>query len=262
MKHLAPVLYTEMTKALRSKVLPASVFFFIFLGIMMGLLMFLSRHPEIAGKSAIMGTKVSMIGNATWPSFMNLLIQMGLTVGAIGCGIVTIWVFGREFSDRVIKDLLVLPVHRYFFVISKYLVVIAWSLLLYLILLVTGVIGGVVLNLDLWSVEVILENSRIYFLSGLLTILLCTFTGLITSMSRGYLLPITFVILTMMLTQFVMIAVPGFSPFFPWAIPALYSHVAGPLAPLPGFTGYLVLFFTSFFCFACTVAWWRYADQK
>ncbi len=262
MRQLAPVLETEMTKVLKSKILPASILFFIFMGFMMGLLMFLSKHPEIAGKSAIMGTKVSMIGNTTWPSYMNLLIQIGLTVGCIGSGIVTIWVFGREFSDRVVKDLLVLPVHRYLYVISKYLVIITWSLILYLILLITGIIAGMIVSLDFWSVDVILENARIYFISGLLTIALCTFAGLITSMSRGYLLPITFVILTMMLTQFVMIAIPGISPFFPWAIPALYSHVAGPLAPPPGLTGYIVLFITSISCLAGTIAWWRYADQR
>ena len=262
MRQIAPVLNTEMTKVLKSKILPASILFFIFMGFIMGLLMFLSRHPEIAGKSAIMGTKVSMIGNATWPSYMNLLIQIGLAVGSIGCGIVTIWVFGREFSDRVIKDLLVLPVHRYYFVISKYLVIIVWSLLLYVVLLITGIIAGIVVNLDLWSVAIILENARKYFISGLLTILLCSFTGMITSMSRGYLLPITFVILTMMLTQLVMIAVPGLSQFFPWAVPALVSGVAGPVSPHPGTAGITIFAFTVLACFAGSITWWRYADQK
>lgn len=262
MKQFHATLKTEMTKALKSRMLLVSILFFSFIGMMMGLLVFLSRHPEIAGKSAVMGTKVSMIGEATWPSYLNLLIQMVLTVGSIGCGIVTIWIFGREFSDKVIKDLLVLPVSRYYFVISKYIVVLLWSLILILVMFATGIITGLAIHLEDYSTALIIGNLRVYMVSGILTILLCTIIGLITSMSRSYLLPVAIVILTLIITQFVFIGASGISPYFPWAVPGLFSRVAGAEAPVPGFSGYAILLLTSAFGFAGTIAWWRFSDQK
>lgn len=262
MKALRATFKTEVTKALKSRMLSASILFFIFIGLMMGLLVFLAKHPEIAGKSAVMGAKASMIGATTWPAYLNLLIQMVLTVGSIGCGIVTIWIFGREFSDRVVKDLLVLPVNRSYFVVSKYLVAIIWSLLLIILLFASGVIAGILVHLEYWSISVILENAIVYLTSGFLTVILCSFTGLITSVSRGYLLPVAITILTLILTQFIFIGLPEYAPYFPWAVPGLYSRVAGTMAPLPGLPGYLIFAITCALCYAGTIAWWRFADQK
>ena len=262
MKGLNAAIVTEIMKARRSKMLWISVLLFVFMGLMIGLLMLLSKHPEISGKSAVLNTKASLIGKSDWPSFLNLLIQMVLTIGYIGCGIVTIWVFGREYSDRVVKDLLALPVSRIVFVLSKFIIIIFWSIILLLILFATALITGLIVNLDQWSLELALEYFRLYFISALLTILLFTPVALVTCLSRGYLLPIAFVILTLILTQFIYISAPAIIPYFPWAIPALYSGVAGSDMPHAGIISYSVLILTSVAGFLGTAAYWRFADQK
>jgi len=262
MRQLYSAINTEILKACRSKILWISILLFVFMGIMIGMLMFISKHPEIAGKSAALGTKARLLGKNDWPSYFDLMIQMVLTVGCMGCGIVTIWVFGREYMDRVVKDLLVLPVPRHIFVSSKFILIIIWSLLLLLLLFASAVITGLIVNLDGWTWVVVRDSFVLYIVSSLLTILLCTPVGLITCLSRGYLLPVTFVFLTLILTQFVFVAVPGIILYFPWAIPALYSGLAGSDAPHPGFISYSVLILTSVACMTGTAAWWRYADQK
>jgi len=47
-------------------------------------------------------------------------------VGLIGFAFVTGWVFGREYSDRTVKDLLALPTPRLSIVLSKFIVVAIW----------------------------------------------------------------------------------------------------------------------------------------
>ena len=56
-------------------------------------------------------------------------------------------------------------------------------------------------------------------------------------------------------------ALPVITPWFPWAIPALFSGVAGPLSPKPEAVSYIILGLTSLLGIAGTAAWWRYADQ-
>ena len=262
MKGFYAALSTEILKARRSKMLWISMLLFIFMGLMIGLLMLISKHPEIAGKSVVLNAKSSMIGKADWPTFLNLLIQMVLTIGYMGCGIVAIWVFGREYSDRVVKDLLALPVPRFIFVLSKFIIIAIWSLLLLFLLLITAFITGLLVNLDKWSWVIISDFLNMYFGSSLLTILLFTPVALVACLSRGFLLPVAFVILTLIMTQFVYSAIPSIILYFPWAIPALYSGVTGSEMPHPGLISYSVLILTSAAGYLGTVAWWRYADQR
>lgn len=262
MKGLNAAINTEILKARRSKMLWISMLLFIFMGLMIGLLMLISKHPEIAGKSVVLNTKASLIGKADWPTYLNLMIQMVLTVGYMGCGIVTIWVFGREYTDRVVKDLLALPVSRNIYVLSKFIIIVIWSLLLLLLLFVTALISGLLVNLDSWSWEVIEDYFVAYIVSSLLTILLFSPVALITCLSRGYLLPVAFVILTLIMTQFVYAAIPAIILYFPWAIPALSSGVAGSDTPQPGLISYSILVLTSVAGYIGTTAWWRFADQK
>jgi ABC-2 type transport system permease protein len=261
MNGLKEALWAECLKVRRSKMLWATLLIFAFIAIMMGLLMLVSKHPELAGKSAVISTKASLIGKPDWPSYFSLLMQMVLTVGFMGYGIVASWVFGREYSDRTVKDLLALPVSRYTIVLSKFIIVVIWSILLSLVLFMIGLLTGWAVNLDDWSGETARQALLVFSGTVLLTILSSAPVAFIASLGRGYLLPIGFVILTLIITQFVFIGIPGITPYFPWAIPALYSGVAGPDVPPPEGFSYLILILTSLSGFIGTAVWWRYADQ-
>jgi len=261
MKEFTAALYVEMNKALKSKMLWGTIIFFAFIAFMLGFLMLVSKHPEIAGNSAILSTKASFIGSADWHGFLGLMLQMGLTLGLVGPAIVTIWVFGREYSDRVIKDLLALPVSRTNIVMAKFIIAFAWSLLLMGLLFVCALLSGLVVHLDAWSSELILKNLKIYSAISLLTILLFPLISLITCISRGYLLPVGVTILLLISTQFLIIGMPSITPYFPWAIPGLISGVAGPFSPKALPISYVILGLTSILGIGGTVAWWKYADQ-
>jgi ABC-2 type transport system permease protein len=261
MKELAAALYVEMHKALKSKMLLGTIIFFSFIAFMLGFLMLVAKHPEIAGNSAMLSTKASFISNPNWTVFFGLMLQMALTLGLIGPAIVTIWVFGREYSDRVIKDLLALPVSRINIVSAKFVISFIWSILLMSLLFICGLLAGLAVHLDGWSGELILKNLRIYSLSSLLTILLFPIISLITCISRGYLLPVGVTILLLIATQFMFLGVPSITPYIPWAIPGLTSGVAGPFSPKPEFISYMILGLTTLLGIVGTAAWWRYADQ-
>jgi len=87
---------------------------------------YIQKHPEIAAKLGIIGTKATLLrlGNADWSAYLGFLIQGMAAIGLIGFGFVSSWVFVREYAERTAKDILALPVSRLYIVIAKFIVVV------------------------------------------------------------------------------------------------------------------------------------------
>jgi len=261
MKGMRAALWAEILKARRSTMLWATILAFLFIPMMMGVLMFVIKNPEMAQKFGMIGTKAAMLrfGKVDWSAYLGLLTQAMVAIGLLGFGFVTSWVFGREYSDRTIPDLLALPVLRFSIVLSKFIVVLSWCTLLSIIFFWFGLVIGGVLHLSGWSDEIIFLGAHRFAMTSLLTILLCTPVAFFASYGRGYLPPMGFIILTLIIAQF--IGVVGLGPYFPWAIPGLYIGGGETEGIQLGVASYLILCFTSIAGFLATFAWWRFADQ-
>ena len=262
MKSIAVTLWAESLKVRKSKVFWISILFFVFISFMMGLIMLIQKHPEISQKLGLIGTKASLMrfGEPNWQNFLALLLQGIGAIGLIGFGFITSWVFGREYSENTLKDLLALPVSRSSIVISKLLVTALWSILLACIYVIFSVLFGYLSGISGWSGEIFSQFFYKCTIVTLLTILLCTTTSFFTSFSGGILLPIGIIILTMMMANFS--GLLGLGPYFPWAIPGLLCSPPGTAGIHPGITSYIILFTTSILGLIGTLAWWRFADQK
>jgi ABC-2 type transport system permease protein len=262
MEALQATLWMELLKIRKSTVFRLSIYFFIFIGMMMGLLMYLSMHPEIASRSSTVRMKTSFLGGSDWNGYFGLLMQIVLTVGVIGAGFVTSWGFGREFADRVVKDLLALPVSRSTIVISKLFILFAWSILLMIVVLLAAMATGFLIKLPGWSEADFMHFLKVYMICAVLNALLISPVAFAASAGRGYMLPISFVILIMILTQMLFIGLPQLSIWFPWAVPALYSGVAGIAVPEAGPISYLLYGLVVLAGVLGTIGWWRFADHK
>lgn len=260
MKNIRIAFIAECIKMRRSKIFWVTIGLFIFIPTMMGLLMLVAQHPEIAKKLGIVGTKAELFGENNWYGFLMMMNQLVATVGLIGFGFVTAWVFGREYIERTVTNILVLPVSREAIVIAKLVVVIAWCLMLVLVLLGAGLLMGKAINIPDWSVQVFSAFVRKYVLISVLTILLNTIVAFFASYGKGIILPLAFVIFILIMSQFV--ALVGWGPYFPWAIPGVLSVPEGTEGMKIFFGSYLIVLITSLAGFFATIFWWRYADQK
>lgn len=261
MKSLLAALWAESLKIQKSKMLWITILAFLFIPMMMGLLMFVQKNPEISSKLGMIGTKALMLrfGKADWQTYFGLLNQSIAAIGLIGFGFVTSWVFGREYSDRTVKDLLALPVSRFIIVLSKFIVSIIWCIFLSIILLIFGFIIGWIINISGWSNEIAFYCICKFMVISLLTLLLCTPVAFFAGYGRGYLPPVGFIILTLITAQF--IGLVGLGPYFPWAIPGLYSVAGGTEDFQIKTVSYIILLSTGIAGFLATFAWWRFADQ-
>lgn len=259
MKSLSVALWSEYMKIRHSKILWITILLFVFIPCMMGLMIYIVRHPEISEKMGLIAAKASLFGNADWPAFFAILNQSIATIGLIGFGFVTAWVYGREHSDRTMKDILALPVSRSYIVLAKCLVVIIWCILLTAILFVVGILMGKAVGISGWSQQVFLQGTYKFFMTSLLTLLLCSPVAFFAGYGRGIVASLGFVIITLIMAQF--IAIAGFGAFFPWAIPGLYTAPEGAVGMQLYTSSYILLVLTFVFGYWATLRWWRHADH-
>ncbi len=260
MENLGAAIWAEILKIRRSKIFLITILAFSFITIILALMMFILKNPELARQTGLLGAKAQLIGEANWSSYFNILAQVIAMGGLIGFGFISSWIFGREFSDRTVKDLLALPVSRSLIVLAKFIVMFLWCLLLSLVVLAVGLTAGIIVNIAGWSGQMFFHSLNILNITSILTILLSTPVAFFASYGRGFMPPMGFVIITIVISQFV--AVLGHGAYFPWAIPALYSGVAGPGQAQLSIVSFIIVFITGIIGIFATLLWWRFADQS
>lgn len=261
MKFISVTFFVECLKIYKSKVFWLSMLFFVFVPFMMSLIMLVQIHPEVSSRLGLVGTKASMLrfGEPGWENYFSFLSQGIAAIGLIGYGFVTSWVFGREYSDKTVKDILALPVSRAYIVLSKFIAIAVWSVLLTVIFYVSSIIFGRIAGIPGWSYQVLSSFTLTFSKVSVLSILLCTPVAFIASYSKGYLLPFAFIILTLMLANFS--GFVGLGPYFPWAVPGILTVPPTEEIRLNA-ASYMILFLTSITGYLGTLGWWQFADHK
>jgi ABC-2 type transport system permease protein len=253
-------LWAEVLKARRSRILIPSLIGLAILPGVAGLFMVILKNPEQARALGLISLKARLAaGNADWPTFYMMLTQGAAIGSAMLYAIITAWVFGREFSDRTAKDLLALPVPRVAFVIAKLVVLGVWIMLLTLWIAGLGLAVGAAVDIPGGSAELNWTSFQTLLGIGLLNFLLMPFVALAASAGRGYLPPVGWAFLTTVFAQISVVL--GWGDWFPWAVPALFSGMAGPRAEQVGTHSYVLVIATFVVGVALTVWWWRDADQ-
>lgn len=253
-------LWAETLKAYRSKVLLFTVMGFSLIPLAGGLFLIILKDPEAAKSMGLITTKAQItVGAADWPAFFNLLMQAVAAGGVILFSIIPIWVFGREFSEHTVKELLSLPTSRELIVSAKFLVTAVWALVLTLFLFGMGLLVGHLVVIPGWSTELV-QTAFVDMIAGAaLTFAMLPFVAFFASLGGGYLLPFGWTFLTLFIAQ-IMLRL-GWGDWFPWSIPALFSGMAGPRAETIGLHSYIVVIVTGLLGSAATFYWWRTADQ-
>jgi ABC-2 type transport system permease protein len=260
MNPLLSAFWAETLKARRSKISVLTAAGFSILPLIAGLFMIILKDPERARAMGLISAKAQLTGGvADWPTFFGILTQGAAIGGGILLAIITAWVFGREFSDRTAKELLALPTPRVVIVGAKFVLTGLWALGLTLLIFVIGLGVGTTVDIPGWSIELEWTSFWSLITIAALTWMLMPFVALFASAGRGYLPPLGWAFFTVTLAQ--ISAVLGWGDWFPWAVPALLSGMAGPSAEQIGMHSYVLVSVTFITGIAATIAWWQRADQ-
>ena len=258
MNDLPSMIWIESRKAVRSGMPLWTALGSLFLPLAIAFLIFVSRNPDISKQLGLISAKANLLAYATtdWPAYLALFGQVVAAVGFILFVMVISWVFGREFADGTVKDLLAVPVSRSTILMAKFAVFAVWSAALTMIILIVGLLMGAIIQLPNGSIGVIFQGSAALVISACLAILVVTPFALCASVGRGYLMPIGVAVLTLMATNLAVIA--GWGEYFPWAVPGLNAQGKSSLAPI----SYGIVILTGLAGMLATYLWWKYADQS
>jgi ABC-2 type transport system permease protein len=258
MNNLANAVWIESRKALRSRMPLWTALGSLFMPVGIALLIALARSPAVAQKLGLIGAKANLMAySATdWPAYLKLSGEVIAAGGFFFFVIVTSWVFGREFVDGTLKDMLAVPVQRASILLAKFIVVAVWSAGLTLLIFAVDLIMGATIKLPGGSSGVILHGGGMVAITALLAIGVVFPFAFFASMGRGYLLPMALAVLAVMMAN--LVAVIGWGEYFPWGVPGLYVIGDSPLTAI----SYWIVALTGLAGMFGTYLWWKYADQN
>ena len=259
MNNLADTVWIELRKAIRSRMPWMTALGFLVMPLASAFIMFIYKDPEFAQNAGLISAKANlMAGAADWPTYLSMLAQATAIGGILLFSLVCSWVFGREFADGTLKDLLALPVARSSILLAKFFVVAAWSAALTMEVCIVGLVMGALIKLPQGSFGVIFQGSALLAITACLVIAVVLPFALFASVGRGYLLPVGFAMLALLLAN--VIATLGWGSLFPWSVPALYAGMGGQDSHLPAIS-YWIVVLTGLAGMIGTDLWWRLADQ-
>lgn len=227
-----------------------------------GIIMFLIRSRGLDGLSGALRAKSEVLSIAAdWPSYLSILTQAVGVGGILIFGFITSWLFGREFSDGTIKDLIALPVSRADILNAKFIYSTAWSLALVISNLLLGLLIGFLLGLPGWDWSFITRALNHYLLTTFLIILLNTPVAFFALWGKGYLSPLGLVAIMLVMSQ--ILGALGVGHYFPWAVPGLYSGSGGTgYRSQLNHMSYALLLLTSISGYVGTIVYWSKADLE
>jgi len=259
MDNLANAVWSEARKATRSRVPLLTLLGFLILPLACALFMFIYKDPDFARSLGLISAKANLAGgSADWPFYLSMFAQ-GMSIGGLLLfSLIGSWVFGREFADGTLKNLLAVPVPRTTIVLAKFIVVGLWSLILTVIMYATGLALGALIGLQQGSAEVLLQGSVVLAVTAGLVIVDVIPVALLASVGRGYLLPLGIMLLILGVAN--IIAILGWGNYFPWSVPGLYAGLSGEGAGLDA-ASYWIVLLAGLLGAVGTCLWWTHADQ-
>jgi ABC-2 type transport system permease protein len=258
MSQLAKSVLVEWYKVKKSAIAWVTIIAFALGPVMGGLIIFMLGHADQALEGSMLMEKAKMMSfEVNWTSYLSLLSQVVGVGGVLVFGFIASWIFGREYSDKTVNDLLALPTSRSTILNAKFILYVFWCLTLVIINFILGIFVGKLVGLGALQMT---ENSvGTYLITTFLVILLGTPISFFALWGQGYLAPLGFVTLTLVFSQ--IIGAIGYGHYFPWALPGLYSGSAGVYKETIDGWSYFILATVTIAGFALSHFWWNKAEQ-
>ncbi|XEC94881.1 ABC transporter permease [Paenibacillus tarimensis] len=189
--------------------------------------------------------------------FFDSNLYTVLLVGVPLYGVVTAYLFNREYTEDTLKNLLTIPVSRTSIMLSKMLLLFLWIMLLTLVAWGLTLLLGVLGQFEGLSTLLIVDSLRKFMIAGVFLFILSTPIILITIVLKNF---VPTIVLTIVITLInVMSSNSDYKGLIPWT--AAFDIANGTLIPAyPPEYSYIVIGATSITGFITTLVYFRKAD--
>ncbi|ASC51675.1 MULTISPECIES: ABC transporter permease [Staphylococcus] len=185
--------------------------------------------------------------------FYNVNLYTVLIIGVPLYGVVTTYLFNREYMENTLKNILAIPVSRIGFIVSKMLLLFIWIMMLTLIAWTLTLVLGMLTQFDGLSISLVMESLSQFSIGGMFLFILSTPIILVTLVMKNYVPTIIFTVVITLIN--VMGGNSEHRALFPWAAagdianntlpltyPPEYSYIAITATALAGFIAMIVYF--------------------
>jgi ABC-type transport system involved in multi-copper enzyme maturation permease subunit len=153
----------------------------------------------------------------TWEAFMRTgPALLASWYGTVLFGLVTAYVFGREYSEGTSKEMLTLPIRRECFIAAKATILVAWLLGLTLLSVIAQAGGAAMVGYKGASWSVATDCWAVSLKVALLIFATLPVVALLAMRGRGYLAPLAYSALAG--TLGLGLAEAGWTRWFPWSM--------------------------------------------
>ena len=163
--------------------------------------------------------------------FSDTNLYIVLLIGVLLYGVITAYIFNREYVENTLKNLLTIPVSRISLVMSKLILLFIWIMILTTTAWVLTLIFGLIGQFEDFSTTILIKSFKEYVAGGSLLFLLSTPTIFVTLLFKDYVPAIVFTIAVTMVN--VLIYNSKYSAVYPWsAVNVVASNVFHPEYPM------------------------------
>lgn len=211
------------------------------------------RLAETGGNGAIGAKLEGLVVGTGWDAYFGVEGQMLAVSQFLAAGFLTVWCFGREFTDRTIESLFALPVSRKAIAWAKFAALAGWATAICVAAVAAVGVVGFLAGLEQPSGGVFAGLAKLLAVELLVSMLAMT-VALAASIGRGYLPGFGAIIGLVAVSQVAVLF--GSGGWFPYATPALWS-VSWQDAAISVFPAQFVLVLvTGITGMWLTVKWW------
>lgn len=190
-------------------------------------------------------------------AFSEVNLYVLLLIGTLLYGVITAYLYHREYAEDTLKNLLTIPVSRVSLIVSKLILLFLWILTLTFVAWGLTLFFGLIGQFEGLSSTVLLESLKQFMLGGCLLFLLSTPTIFVTFLFKNY---VPTIIFTSMITMAnVALANREYKVLFPWS--AAHTIVTNGFVPeFPPYYSYMAILITSIVGLAATIIYFKKAD--
>ncbi|MFJ8357014.1 ABC transporter permease [Bacillus paramycoides] len=189
--------------------------------------------------------------------FTEVNLYTTLVIGFPLYGVVVAYLFTREYTEDTLKHLLTIPVSRISFIISKFIILFLWIIMLTLVAWALTLLLGLLGNFSGFSTALLWGSLLKFLTCGGLLCLLSSPIVLLTLVMKTYVPPI---ILTIIITMTnLMLVNSKHKDLFPWT--ATLDIANNELQPTyPPEYSYLIIAATTILSFIATLFYFKRVD--